>query len=379
MSGGRPLAVDVIVRADAVTTGGGDMVQVAEYERHLDPARFDLRIVPFHPAMRLRDEAIVHVVNIDRPHDFLGAVRAAAGHRVIASPIHHDAQRVLAMRRADRGRGMTSLLTRVLPDPVREGLGTMRRAVRGARGRRALVLAAAMSVRSAIEVPSVWRRVGAALNRCDAVALLAEGEGRALMRLSGWRGTNAVLVPNGLPEQAAGTASPWTDRAAGSVLVVGRIEPRKRQLEVARAADRLGVTIDFVGPHTAADTAYSRRFGELAAGSASVRYLGALPRDEVLVRMGRTRVLLNASWVEVQSLVDLEAAEAGCAVVTSGSGHSREWLGAAVEDVPGGVDELVLAASARAAAGSSPPPASTYTATWADAAERLAALYERRG
>ncbi|WP_375387221.1 glycosyltransferase [uncultured Amnibacterium sp.] len=370
------LAVDLVVRADAERTTGGDMVQVEEYVRRLDPARFDVRVVPFAPRMRLRPGSVVHVVNIDRPHDFLAATRAARGHRLIVSPIHHDAGRVLAMRRADRDRGMTSVLTRVLPDPVREWLGTARRAVRAADGPASLAAGVQVALVALAEIPGVWRRAGRVLDRADLVALLAEGEGAALMALSGWHGRNRALVPNGRPDADGGAAGlPWADRPVGSILVVGRIEPRKRQLEVARAADRLRIPVRFIGPHTDEGTALSREFAALAATSPFVLHEGAMPRPDVLARMGASRVLLNASWVEVQSLVDLEAALLGCAVVTSGTGHSAEWLGDVVTDVPdGGIDALLRAAAARAA-GDEPPPPVRYDATWDAAATRLAAAY----
>ena len=372
-----PIEVDAVVRADALTTSGGDMVQLEEYRARLDPERFDVRTVPFHPGMTLRSGAVVHIFNVDRPHDFLAAARVAEGHRRIVSPIHHNAARVTAMRRADRGRGVKSLVSRAMPDAAREWLGSARRAARGAGDVRGLRSAARMWAGSLLHAPAVWPAVGRTMDGFDAVALLAEGEGRDLQRLTGWSGRNGLLVPNGRPEAVPGFAAPeWERREPGSVLVVGRIEPRKRQLEVARAANRLQVPISFIGPLTDASTAYSQEFVSLAASSTSVAHLGAMGREEVLQHMGAARVLLNASWVEVQSLVDLEAAQLGCAVVTAGTGHSREWLGALVVDVPGGVDDLVRAAADRAAAGEPSPPSSSYAATWDAAAGRLAELYE---
>lgn len=372
----RRLAVDVVVRADAERTFGGDMVQVEEYVRRLDPDRFDIRVVPFSPAMRLRPGAVVHIVNIDRPHDFLAATRAARGHRRIVSPIHHNAARVRMMRRADRNRGVTSVLTVLLPDQVREWLGTVRRAARSAHDPRSVAAGAWVSLVALVEMPGVWRRIGRVLDRVDRVELLAAGEGADLAALTGWQGHNSDLVPNGRPDTGGASAAlPWSARPAGSILVVGRIEPRKRQLETARAADRLRIPVRFIGPHTDEDTALSREFAALAATSPYVVHEGAMSREDVLRRMGACRVLLNASWVEVQSLVDLEAALLGCAVVTAGTGHSAEWLGDVVTDVTeGGMEALLRVAAARAADDRPPSPA-RYAATWDDAAARLAMVY----
>lgn len=372
----RRILVDYVVRADAEAKSGGDMVQIAEYGGYLRDAGFDLRQVPFHPAMTLRDDAVVHVFNIDRPFDFLLACRAAGSRRLVVSPIHHELARVRGMRAAERGRGMRSAAGRVLPERLREWLGTALRSARLSRGAADLVATGRAVAWSAPRAVRMWREAGSALDRADAVALLAEGEGEHLRRLTGWHGRNAVLVPNGRPEELDGAArQPWAERPVGSILVVGRVEPRKRQLELARSADRLGIPVRFVGPISDPGSAWATEFEALAASSASVEHLGALGRTEVLRLFAATRVLVNASWVEVQSLVDLEAATMGCAVVTTPTGHSREWLGDAVTvldtDDP---DALLRTAEAVAAQEAAPAPLG-YDWTWQRAAERLAELY----
>ena len=62
-----PVLVDCVVRSDAARKSGGDTVQVREYAKYLGDWGFDFREVPFHPTMRLREGAVVHVFNVDRP------------------------------------------------------------------------------------------------------------------------------------------------------------------------------------------------------------------------------------------------------------------------------------------------------------------------
>ena len=371
------MLVDCVVRSDAAHKSGGDTVQVREYTSHLAQWGFDVREVPFHPAMRLRPGAVVHVFNVDRPFEFLLACRAARGHRIVVSPIHHEIGRVRAMRAADRGRGMVSLSARLLPEAGREWLATAYRATRGSTNRRGIVASARASLRLLPVVPRVWRAAGRQLDEVAAVALLAEGEGRDLRRLTGWSAGNAVVVPNGRPEDLdLGLRTSWADRPAGSIVVVGRIEPRKRQLELARAAARAGVPVRFIGPFADEGSAYSAAFAALAGSGGVVRHDGPKDRAEVLALLGSSRVLVNASWVEVQSLVDLEAATMGCAVVTSRTGHSREWLGDAITAEDGDdLDALLRRAAALAAADSPAPAASAYDRTWEQAAEQLEQVY----
>jgi glycosyltransferase involved in cell wall biosynthesis len=372
----RRLLVDCVVRSDAPTKVGGDTVQLREYERHLAD-RVDFREVPFHPSMRFRPGAVVHIFNVDRPFEFLTACRLARHHPRVVSPIHHNLARVRAMRKGERGRGLTSLVGRVLPESGREWLGMTVRAVRRSRRTGDLVRTAWAAVSSVPALAGVWRRLGRRLDEAVAVALLAEGEGADLRSLTGWRGGNAILVPNGRPEDLdLALRRPWSEREPSSILVVGRIEPRKRQLELARAADATGTRLTFLGQRIGDGDAYTRAFDELAARSPFVDYAGAFDRREVLRRMGAARVLLNASWVEVQSLVDLEAASMGCAVVATPAGHSKEWLGDSVTVVDDpDVGALVLVARGIAEAADGPRAVADYTWTWADASERLHAAY----
>lgn len=370
------MLVDCVLRSDAARKSGGDTVQAREYAKHLAGWGFDVREVPFSPGMRLREGAVVHVFNIDRPYEFLLACRAARGHRVVVSPIHHEIGRVRAMRAADSGRGLVSLSARVLPEAVREWLATGYRAIRGDGGVVARLRSGLAVARLAPVVPSVWHAAGRRLDEVAAVALLAEGEGRDLRRLTGWTARNAVVIPNGRPEDLdLGLRKPWAERPEGSIVVIGRIEPRKRQLDLARAATRLRVPVRFVGPFADATSAYAAAFTAVVAEGV-VQHDGPKDRSEVLSLLGATRVLVNASWVEVQSLVDLEAATMGCAVVTTRTGHSREWLGDAVTAEDGDdLDALLRRAAALAAGDASAPSGAGYDRTWEQAAAQLEQVY----
>jgi glycosyltransferase involved in cell wall biosynthesis len=369
------VTIDCVVRSDAPQKPGGDTVQVREYAKHLTAWGFDVREVPFSPGMQLRPGAVVHVFNIDRPFEFLLAVRAAGARRVVVSPIHHEISRVRAMRAADTGRGLVSLSARILPETVREWLATGFRALRRAATPSAALRSGLAVARLAPVVPRVWRTTGRALDGVAAVALLAEGEGRDLRLLTGWTVRNEVVIPNGRPEDLdLDLRRPWSDRPVGSIVVVGRIEPRKRQLDLARAATRTGIPVRFVGAFADEGSAYATAFKAVVAEGV-VQYDGPKDRADVLGVLGASRVLVNASWVEVQSLVDLEAATMGCAVVTSRTGHSREWLGDAVIAEDGDDLDALLRRADRLAAGGEAPSTAPYDRTWLQAAEQLEEVY----
>ncbi len=73
------IPVDVIMRSNFRATRGGDVAQI---ENSLAPLgeRVDVRYVAATAGMTLRRDAIHHIVNVDRPLDFLaGSDRLAAG------------------------------------------------------------------------------------------------------------------------------------------------------------------------------------------------------------------------------------------------------------------------------------------------------------
>ncbi len=105
------------------------------------------------------------------------------------------------------------------------------------------------------------------------------------------------------------------------ILSVGRICRRKNQKELIKAAAELEKTVVLIGPVN--DYQYyqeCRRQGK-------IKYLG--PLSPPWVASAYAACLLHAlvSWYDTPGLVNLEAALAGCKVVTTDRGTAREYLG----------------------------------------------------
>lgn len=371
------MKVDFVVRSDGLEKLGGDSRQVAEYSRYLELLGYEVHVRPFVPGMRFPQRTIVHAVNVDRPFDFLATKRAAKGRDFVVSPIHHDLRAVRAMRKAETGEGLRSLVGRILPEAGREYLAFVIRTLRSHEtvpGPRLL----ASIARAALDLPRVWSAVGKVLDDADAVTVLALGEERSLRRDTGWKKNNQRLIPNGISmlecDDESVVEQIWGDRPCG-IVVAGRIEPRKRQLEVAVEAIRLGISVVFIGPLSNSASNYGKSFVELVRSGPGLTWKGGLPHEEVLRNLGTAKVLLNASWVEVQSLVDLEAAFSNCYVVAASTGNSKEWLPSHVtEKDPGGIGDMLAAASNLAALNTGPGLPS-YNFTWKEAGQRLHSVY----
>lgn len=371
----RTIKVDVVLRSDAIEKPGGDTFQVEKYREHLTKLGFDFRLVPFRPNMEYRPGAIVHIVNVDRPFDFLASMRLAAGRPVVVSSIHHDLASVRLMRSSERGQGLRSIVGRFLPESLRELIAFVaRNAMKADRASdiSTLFFSALFALPHAL---TVWRAVGRALDRADAVAVLAEGEHAILMKDTGWKGLNGVLIPNGLPEGLASSGGAWHTRRS-EICVVGRIEPRKRQLEVAQAATQKGAQVKFVGSPSPSSPRYVADFRKAISADPNLEWLGPLPHSEVMSIVSESKVLLNASWVEVQSLVDIEGASAGCWVVVGKGGNSKEWLEDNIVQVDTYEVDLILAKALEVLEQSVGPGGVAYGHTWSTTGDTLASTYE---
>jgi glycosyltransferase involved in cell wall biosynthesis len=83
----------------------------------------------------------------------------------------------------------------------------------------------------------------------------------------------------------------------------------------------------FVGGANPRHRAYVEEFAALVERSPNLTWIRSLQRERVLSLYTRARLHVLASWYEVVPLVDLEAALAGCPLVTTTRGYTNEYLG----------------------------------------------------
>jgi glycosyltransferase involved in cell wall biosynthesis len=368
--GGPLSAVDFVVRSDMFTKPGGDTVQVEAYLRELEARGVDVRVVLYVPGdVPVRRHSVIHLFNVDQIYEFLDCMRQFSGRHVVVSPIHHSYQHLAAMRRAEPStlRRFVSLL----PEHWRALLVY----AHGLRSRRDVsALTKTKTALWAVSASARARhRLGKALDTTQAVLLLGESERRALVNDFGWSGRNGVLAPNGIPTAMCDIRMERLSR----ILVIGRVEARKRQVELLEVAERMAVPLTFVGDLNPHQPAYGETFKQLIERSAQSSWLGRLPSDQVSKLMSASRVLLNASWAEVQSLVDIEAARHGCWVVTTeDGGASLEWLGEGVVHQFGAHDlegAVFKADSLRRC--DATPPTTLYSQTWRSTVAEIVQTY----
>lgn len=295
--------------------GGGEN-QLVQTGRHLEERGMTVRLFS-QWTDRIADARRLHLFGMSREGLELARVARAAGVPVVLSPICWFEPRAITALAASPARRAFDL--------AKWGLKVI-----------------------APRLPN-WRRT--LLSAADAVLPNSEAEARQLVRLFGLDPGAIHVVPNGVrPEFALASAASFRSRYGSGdfVLYVGRVEPRKNVLGLIEGLRTTGLPLVVIGEPPPGHEGYARRCR--VAGRGLVRWLGRLEHDDGLLgsAYAAARVLALPSWFETPGLAALEAALAGCAVVLTPFGCTREYFGDRVEyarpDRPAEIGRAILRA-----------------------------------
>jgi glycosyltransferase involved in cell wall biosynthesis len=176
-------------------------------------------------------------------------------------------------------------------------------------------------------------------HRADAVLATSTAEATALRMRYGLDARRLRVVRSGVDAERFAGARPDAFRQRHGlerfVLCVGRIRRDKGQSRLVRALDGAGLSLVIIGPEDPTDAVGVREFRTLLPRRPWVRYLGAIPHDDPLLPSAfkAARVHALPSAFESLGFVTLEAAAAGCAVVSGRYAPIVEYLGDRVDYV----------------------------------------------
>ena len=357
-----------LLRSDTDRLVGGTAEQLRQYARAVTDRGGEvvLHIASTPPGGRFD---VAHVFNVDWPLETSRHMEVArsCANRVVLSPVHHDRRWEDAYHVQGRHGVSRAVAAAVDIDGFMRLRGIAQAARQPALRKRACAQLARGVLRSQREM----------LRSADAWFVASPHEADAIVADFGVERRPTHVIRNGgdwVDEELPLPALP-----ADFVLSVARIEARKNQLALARALVEVGMPGVFVGMPNPRHRAFVARFAEYVRSQPGLTWLPTLGRRETLALFRRARLHALASWYELAALVDSEAAVAGCPIVTTARGHSRDVLGdAAVYWDPGsGHDGLVAALRSGLARTSSTEAVSGFRGrlAWARIREDVARAY----
>jgi glycosyltransferase involved in cell wall biosynthesis len=112
------------------------------------------------------------------------------------------------------------------------------------------------------------------------------------------------------------------------VLFVGRIESRKNVLQLLKACNELGLPTVIIGDFHPLEKEYAAECMRLLKSSLSTKFIGFLPHDseELLSAYAAAKVFVLPSLFETPGLAALEAGLAGCNLVVTSKGSTKEYF-----------------------------------------------------
>ncbi|AVX19588.1 Glycosyltransferase involved in cell wall bisynthesis [Carboxydocella sporoproducens DSM 16521] len=110
------------------------------------------------------------------------------------------------------------------------------------------------------------------------------------------------------------------------VLCVARIDNRKNQLALIEALKDTGLTVVFVGGVSPKHRKYFNVFIDKIRNNKNFIYFDEMPAEELADLYKAAEVHVLPSWVETPGLSSLEAALAGCKIVSTNRGSAPEYF-----------------------------------------------------
>ena len=162
--------------------------------------------------------------------------------------------------------------------------------------------------------------------RADIVLPNGQSEADLVVRDFG-RPRRVAVVPNGADDEfASSKASDFTTKYGlkDFVLSVGRIETRKNTLALVRAAQELDLPLVLIG-NDQIEPSYTAEVRRV--GGSAVKLIPQMEHRLLGSAYKAARIHALVSWFETPGLSSLEAAMAGCTIVTTKIGTAREYFG----------------------------------------------------
>ncbi|HPS19551.1 MAG TPA: glycosyltransferase [Candidatus Omnitrophota bacterium] len=154
-------------------------------------------------------------------------------------------------------------------------------------------------------------------------------EGKQIARLFNVPISKMFVVPNGVDSKFAYATADMFERQYGMkdfVLSVGRIEPRKNQLNLIKAVKGLDKELAIIGAPVSGYEWYYESCLKEASGN--VKFLGAMSHESDMLTSAYAAcdIFVLQGWFETPGLAAMEAALAGAKVIATLGGSTKEYF-----------------------------------------------------
>ncbi len=341
---------------------GGDRVVLDALHHQLDARGIDVVVAPDPRTVPPVD--VIHLFNLDLlPATYHQVcVARALGVPYVITPLYWPAREAAPWHAHV---GVRRRLIRHLPESLVDRLALWR-----AQHRQAQIAPVGRPVRSRQELR---REI---LTHARAVLVTGQAErDRLLTDFPGLEPDRLLLAPLGYEPARPGPPT-VTPPAAGFVLCVGAIGPRKNQLTLARALRGSGRRLVLIGSPAEGCAAYLRAVRRAAADDTV--FLPDQPHGALVDFYRAASVVAQPSFIELPGLVAIEALAAGRPVVAADRPPVREYLdGLATFCDPGSPDSIRQACERAQPASPAAVDGFLRAHTWVATAEVVAAAYAR--
>lgn len=159
----------------------------------------------------------------------------------------------------------------------------------------------------------------------------AELEMKALEDQFSFKTSKYVVVPNAVDlisvSEAESEPIPSEfEKYRGAVICVGRIEPRKNQVSLAKALKNSDYKLLFVGAVSANQKEYFKELLEIVEQNNNFYYEPYIDNKDLYKLYRICKVSALPSWLDTPGLVSLEAAAMGCNLAISSKGTTKEYF-----------------------------------------------------
>lgn len=295
----------IVVRSDAAQKNGGDYQMMQAFERELATEFKTERCYGVPSDADLTCVSAVLCTNLDRPIEAYKTLRACQ-HRSIPFllyTLHHPHAGIEAyLRQGTRGsKRKIATLAGFDPQRYEQLLWALRGAVTLAKSRRLLPQMSVAGAQVAL------------LQDADRVICCADSEVATLAK--------DIVAPTAthvVPHPADAPAVTGVTPVAGRIVVAGRIEARKNQIGALKMAASLpDFEFVFVGAPVPSEKQYFQEFEALLKATPNADYKPALPKEEFYPFLASAEIVLNPSFFEVTSLIDVYCVTNGIPLVTT--------------------------------------------------------------